>query len=78
MWLTKIFSIDHYDIQVYNNKNIQLFSQNLVNVSLKGSRSIRKAKKHDLVFEVAILGLESSFSVITFTNPHLMIGICQI
>ena len=32
----------------------------------------------DLVFEVAVLGPESSFLFITFTNPHPMIGIHQI
>ena len=78
MWLAWIFDIDQYIIQVYDNKNIQLFSQNLVNVSLEGSRSIRKAKRHNLVFKVSVFGLENYLSVITFTNLYLIIGIDKI
>ena len=78
MWLAWILGIDQYVIQVYNNKDIQLFSQNLVNVSLEGSRSIRKAKRHNLVFEVSVSGPENCLPFITFTNSHPIIGIDEI
>ena len=78
VWLAWILGVDQYVIQIYDNKDIQLFSQNLVNISLKGSRSIRKTKRHDLVFKVSVLDPESCFSFITFTNPHLIIGISEI
>ena len=52
--LSRILNIDQYVIQIYNNKNIKLFSQNLVDVSLEGGRSIREAKKYDLIFEITI------------------------
>ena len=68
-------SVYHLSI---DNKDIQLFSQNLINVSLEYSQSIRKAIRHNLVFEIAILDLESGFPLITFTNPHSMIGIGKI
>ena len=47
-------------------------------MSLECSRSIKKAKKDNLVFEIAILGLESYFLFIIFTNPYLMIDINEI
>ena len=73
-----MLGVDQYIVQVYYNKDIQLFSQNLIDVSLEYSRSIRKAKKHNLVFEVAVLGLKSGLPLITLTNLHLMIGIDEI
>ena len=45
---------------------------------MKDSRSFRKAKKHDLIFEVSILSLENGFYFIIFTNFHLIIGIDEI
>ena len=39
---------------------------------------MRKAKRHDLVFEVSVSGLKSCLSFITFINPHLIIGISEI
>ena len=38
--LSGVFGINQDIIQVYNDKNVQLFSQYLVNVSLKGGWSI--------------------------------------
>ena len=78
VWLAWILGVDQYIIQVYNNKDIQLFSQNLINIFLKGSQNIRKAKKHDLVFEISILDPESCFLFIIFTNFYLIIGISKI
>ena len=73
--LVQIFSIDQYIIQVYNNNNIQLFSQNLMNVFLKSSQSMKKAKKHDLIFEMFISDLKSCFLFIIFPNSYPIIGI---
>ena len=76
--LSRVLSVDQYVIQIYNKKNIQLFSQNLVNVSLEGGRSIRKAKKHDLIFEITIPSLECRLPFIAFTNPYTIIDIGKI
>ena len=57
---------------------MQFFSQNLVNLSLEGSQSIKKAKRHDLVFEVSVSDPKSCLLFITFTNPHLIIDIGEI
>ena len=78
LWLVQIFNVDQFAIQVYNNKDIKLFSQNLINISLESSRSIKKAKRHDLIFEISVLSLESCFLCIIFTNSHPIIGIDEI
>ena len=78
MWLAWIFGVDQYIIQIYYNKDIHFFSQNLVNIFLEDSRRIRKAKKHDLVFDVAISGSENGLKFINFVNSHPMIGISEI
>ena len=78
MWLAWIFGIDQNVIQIHNKKNIQLFSQNHIDVFLEGGWSIKMTKKYDLIFEIAILDLESSLSFITPMNLYLMIGIGEI
>ena len=45
---------------------------------MEDSRSIRKAKRHDLIFKVSISGPKSCLLFITFTNPHSIIGIGEI
>ena len=49
-----------------------------MDIFLKNSQNIKKAKKLDMIFKIAILDLKNWFLFITFTNPHLMISICQI
>ena len=49
-----------------------------MNITLEGSQSIKKAKRHDLVFEIEVLGPESNLLLIIFTSFHLMIGIGEI
>ena len=76
--LAQISGIDQYIIQIYDNKNISFFSQNLINVSLECSRSIRKAKRYDLILKMAIAGLEGCFLFVIFTNLYLVISISEI
>ena len=45
---------------------------------MEGSQNIRKAKKYDLVFEMAVLSLESGFSFIILTNLYPIIGIGKV
>ena len=72
--LSRILSIDQYVIQIYNNENILLFSQNLVDVSLEGDWSIKKAIRHDLILKIPILGPKRCLPLIAFINPYSMIG----
>ncbi len=65
-------------IEVHYYKNVEFFYQDLVNVTLKCSRGIGQSKKYDLIFEMAIAGLEGRLLLIAFFDPHLMVGIGQI
>ena len=78
MSLAWILGIDQNIIQIHDNKNFQLFSQNLLDVSLKVGQSVKKTKKHDLIFEMTISSSERRLPFVAFTNPHPIIVICQI
>ena len=55
MKLVKVFNINHNIVQIYNNKNIKLFSKNFIDVTLKSEQNIEKSKNYDLIFKMAIL-----------------------
>ena len=74
MKLSYIFSIDQDIVQVHYNKNIKLFSKNLINIALKTSGCVGKAKEHHLVLEVAVFDAESRLLLVTLSNSHSMIG----
>lgn len=73
-----IFDIDDNIIQVYNHKNIKLFSQDFVNILLKYGQYISQSKKHYLVFKMIILDSKNYLSFVTLLNPYLIIGIGKI
>lgn len=76
--LIKILDIYQNIVQIYNNKNVQLFSKNLVVLSLKASWCVKKSEKYFLVLKIAISGLKNTFLFIIFSISHLMIDIDQI
>ena len=78
MWLTRIFGIDQNVIQIHHNKDIKLFSKNLINVALKIGWYIEKAKRYDLVLKVAVSGMESHHPLVAFLDSHPMISISEI
>ncbi len=78
MAFSLIFDIDENVVQVYNNKNIELFCQNLVDIALESGWYIDQVKRHYLVLEIAITGLKSHLQFITFLNLHLIISISKI
>lgn len=65
-------------IQVYYNKNIELFSKNLLNIALKIAKCIKMAKKNYLLLAVAVSGTKDLFPLITFSNSHLKIDTSEI
>ena len=73
-----IFNIDQDIVQIHYNKNIKLFSKNLVDIVLKTSRCVRKVKEHYLVLKVTIFSTENRFLLITISNSHLIISIGKI
>ncbi len=73
-----ILSVDEDVIEVHYDKNVELLYQDLVDVALKRDRCIGQSKKHDLIFEVTIVGPEGRLPFIAFPDPHLIAGIDQI
>ena len=71
--LAGIFSIDQDVVQVYNDKDIELLGQDLIDVTLKDSRSVRETKGHDLILKVAISSSKNHFSLVTFSDSHSMV-----
>ena len=57
---------------------MKLFYKDFVNIFLKYSQSIKKGKKHKLVFKITLLSLKKCFSLITFTDLDSIIGIGKI
>ena len=76
--LAWVFSVDKNIIQVNSDKNIELSNQDLMNITLKVSWSIKKPKTHYLVLEMAVLNLKRRFSFITFFYYHLIISLYEI
>lgn len=69
--------VDQNVIQVYNDKNVQLFGQNLVDIPLNTGQRIDQVKSHDLALEIALFSLECCLLFINFLNWHPMVHISQ-
>ncbi len=78
MWLARVFGIDQDVIQLHHNKDIKLFSKDLVDVALKTGGCVGKSKGHYLVLEVTVSGAEGRLPLVTFSDSHLMIGTSEI
>lgn len=61
-------------VKIYNDQDIKLLSKNLIDVALKTVQSVRKSKKHDLVYEMVIPSSKKSLLFIVFSNFHLVIS----
>lgn len=68
------FNIDQDIVKIYYDKDVELFSKDLIDVTLKTCRSIRKSKKHVLVLEIAVLDTKNSLLFVTLSNPHHVLG----
>ncbi len=73
-----VFGVNENVIKIHYHKNIKLLYQNLVDIALKCGRCISQSKRHELVLEVAIVGLEGHLSFVVFLDLHSMVGIDQI
>lgn len=74
VWLAWIFSVNQDIIQLHNDKNIRLFSENLINVSLKTDEGVRQVKKYDLVLKMTVSCLKCDFLFVTFANRYPVIS----
>ncbi len=73
-----ILIIDKNVIQIYNNKYIRLFCQNLVDIVLESDWYIGQSKRYYLVLKMAIAGFKDRLLFIAFLDLHPMIGISKI
>ena len=73
-----IFGIDKNIIQIYNDKDIELLSKNLIDIVLEAFQCISQTERHYLVLKMTLSSLEGCFSFVTFFDPHLVIGTSQI
>ena len=65
-------------VQVNHNVLPKLFPEKTVHELLEGAWSIAKAKAHDLKIIMSIWSSKSSFRHVLFSNPDLMIALCQV
>ncbi len=72
------FSVDEDVIEIHYYKDVELFGQDLVDVTLKRGRCIGQSERYDLVLEMAIAGPEGRLPFVAFPDPHLMVGVGQI
>ena len=69
-----VFGVDKDIILIHNDKNMELFRKNFMNIALKCCQSVDQSKRHYLIFEVTVFGAKNSFPLIFFANFYLVIG----
>ncbi len=60
------FSVDKDVIEIHYHKNVNLFCQNLVDITLEGGRCVGQSKKYYLVHKMVIAGPEDCFHSLPF------------
>ncbi len=75
MLFSLVFGVDNNVIEIYNNKNVKFFYQDLIDIVLKCGWYVGQVKRYYLVLEVAIPGPKGCLLFMAFSDPHLMIGI---
>ncbi len=66
--------MDQNVVPIYNDKNIKLFSKDLVNIALETSQGTRKSKGHNLIFEMIISDLKGGLLFFTTVNSYPIIS----
>ena len=78
IWLICLFNLDQNIVQIYNDKDVKLFSKNLIDIALETGQSVRESKRHDLILKMGILGTKGTLLFVTFLNPHSIIDASEI
>ena len=74
MAFSLVFGVNGDIIQIHNDKDIEFFRKDFIDVALKYYWSIGQSKKHYLILKVAVSGPESSLPLISFANSYPMVG----
>lgn len=69
--------MDQNIVFIYNNKCVQLFSKNFVYMVSKTDWSIEITKNYNLVLEMTIFDMKTSFPFIASLNSYPMVSIGQ-
>ncbi len=78
MLFALVLSVDKDVIEVHYYEDVELFCQDLVDVTLKRDWYVGQSKRHDLILEMTIVGPKCRLPFVSFPNPHLMVVIGQI
>ena len=75
--LAWVLDINEDIISINNDKNIKLFSQDFINITLETGRCIAKLKSYYLILKVAVSSLEDHLLFIAYFYPYLIINNCE-
>lgn len=70
--------MDQNIVKIYNEKNIKLFGKDFFDVALEAKKSMKEAKRHNLILKIDVSSLESCFLFIIFMNFHSVISTSQV
>ena len=68
-----IINVDENVIQIFNNKNVELFRKDLIHIFLEACWCVYQPKKHYLVLKVAVSSLEYGFSLNFFADSYSIV-----
>ena len=69
-----VLGIDKDIIQIYNDKDIELFHDDFIDIALECCQSVGQSIRHYLILKVTVSSLENCFLLISFANSHPVIG----
>ena len=73
MTISFIINVDKDIIQIHDDKDIKLFSKNLINKLLEAYKCVCSPKNHSLILKVAISSPQHGLLLISFVYYHLMV-----
>lgn len=75
MCMTWVINIDENIIEINDNKDLKLFGQNLIDITLEIGQSVGKSEKYYLILEIVVSSLNPlfihSFLLFSFDGKHL-------
>ena len=73
-----IFRVDQDVVEVYDIDRVNEVAESLIDIRLKRSRSISKAKGHNYVFKQAIPSLKCRLLFVLFLNTQPIVYITEV
>ena len=73
-----IINVNEDVIQIHDDKDIELFSKDLVDVSLEAYWCVCQTERYHLVLKVAVSSPERSLPLVPLADSHSMIGTSEV